>query len=119
VSLRDGWSKVSVRIEGEPQLLLQLSAGRFANGVINRSGTVLSVPVSDEPDAPLQQRLETLLRFLHENEDVLGNLPRGSSLDVFVGWSPASPQEALTITRPLLHLLSTLHAELVFDTYGE
>lgn len=119
MSHRDGWSSVSVRIEGDRERLQSLSPALLSSGTFSRAGTVLSVPVSEANEAALQQRLDELHRFLYTHEQDLADLPAGCSLDAFVGWSPAAPQESLTLGKPLLSLLSRLGAELIFDTYSD
>jgi len=81
--------------------------------------TVLIIIVGSGEDASVQVQLADLYQFLEGHQAELSGLPDGCDVDVFVGWSPAAPQESLTLGAGLIQLLSVLGLEVVFDTYSD
>ena len=88
-------------------------------GALSKDSRVLSIGIEADAQLPIQSRVELLREFLIAHKSLLQALPDESANDVFLGWSPLSPQEALTIDRLLLRLLADLQLELVFDTYSD
>ena len=118
--MHDGWSSVTVRLEARDRELAQPFHDEVLSlGSLSRPGTVLLIPVDTGGESRLQERLIHVREFLLLHEDVLAKAASSSSADVFIGWSPRTPQESLTLDSSLLRLLARLSMDLVFDTYSE
>lgn len=121
MSIRDGWAKASVRITGDPEALSGISAELATLGRYNRQRTAVIIPITvDESEPSLAKLLLQAETFVEERRELLRAAVASScTVDLFLGWSPLSPQESITLSSGLISLLAQVSASATFDTYSE
>lgn len=121
MTINDGWAKASLRFIGSGIDYNQLNPDLAPYAVAGPRGDVLAFSVGGDVEIDLQQLLKRVEQFSIEHREGLSGFSRrtGASLQLFIGWSPKSPQESVSISEPLLAVLAGLGASIVFDTYSE
>ncbi|MGI8677940.1 MAG: hypothetical protein ACR2LX_04470 [Jatrophihabitans sp.] len=117
-NIRDGWAAASIRVRAPDVRTLAIPQNLLNAGEINRSGKTVVFSFRAGEEVRLQELLDDAKRFVTTNLDVLAAL-QGCEIDLFLGWSPMSPQESLLIESGLVRDLGRIGAGVVFDTYSE
>ncbi len=121
MSINDGWAKASIRLVGPSLSEGAIPPELAALAVVGPRTDVLAFLIADDTDSPLQQLLVQVQSFVNEHQQDFKTvrLNTGARLELFLGWSPSSPQDSLTFEPSLLALLAEYDAGIVIDTYSD
>lgn len=128
------WSRGSVRISSarlsgdELTTLLELSPGfvgekgermspKNPDSMI-RSTTVWVVDSGMPSGSPLSAHIQALVDLLEPMRTKLAEIVKDGSVDLFLGFTPASGQSSDVLNGELLARLGRLPVDLTFDFYG-
>lgn len=115
--VRDGWAAASIRLEAADVTSIHLPPSLANRARISRTKKIMTFEIDNSAERPLTELLQSATSFISEHFESLAGVP-DCVIDLFLGWSPKAPQEALVINEELLRLLSRLKASIVFDTYS-
>lgn len=119
MNVNDGWAAASARIIGADADLQKLPTSLLEAGEFNEARSALLLPVGTDEDASLQRLMEDVRTFFERHRPALAAVPRSCTVELFLGWSPRAPQEALTMDAGLIRALADAGASVVFDTYSD
>jgi hypothetical protein len=121
MSIRDGWAQASLRLRGDPESISRIPSQLARLGSYNDQRTVVIIPITvDQSEPPLARLLVQVESFIGEHQELLRAVVTSScTVDLFLGWSPLSPQEGVELSSHLVSLLAQFSASITFDTYTE
>ena len=121
MSIRDGWAHASIRLSGDPESTSRIPGELVRLGRYNDRRTVVVIPIpGDEPEPSLAKLLLRAESFIGEYQEPLrAAMASSCTMDLFLGWSPLSPQEGVELSSRLVSLLAQFSASITFDTYSE
>jgi hypothetical protein len=121
MTINDGWAKAAIRLIGAKLDATAVPPGLAPVAAFGTAQNVIVFPVADDAELPLQELLGRLELFVGEHSEDLRLLRRNdhARLEVFLGWSPAGPQDSVTLAPSLLSLLAEQEFGIVIDTYSD
>ena len=111
------WASVALRFE--TQMNAQRVADLYPDARRNGSGYMVKIGADTSAAGGLQQKLMEARDYLALHEESLMQLHPTAEFDLFIGWTPKSPQDSLVIDEDLVRLLSRLNCSITFDMYVE
>ena len=65
----------------------------------------------------LDDKLKLVEEFLQEKRDIFEELAIGTSVDLFVSWSPKHGQDGISMSAALISALASAQAHVLMDTH--
>ena len=121
MTLNDGWASASVRVVSRQASLTNVPGALAAAAERSRDPRVLVLPVVAASRASLQDLVSAVEGVLMAHRDDLLALrsENDAEFQIFLGWSPAAPQESIVLDSGLVRVMAEIGAGVVIDTYSE
>lgn len=113
------WCDVSLRVASEQWDTRQIAAALSLPADVDPTGreTIWTRSFAGQPGSSCDTQLDALSEFLAVQKDTFAQLPAHCTIDVLMGWTPASGEDHLYLAPSLIQQLAAMNAMVHVDTY--